>query len=510
MPSLGSRLGLLGALALAGLPAPSAAQPVGSEFQVNAYTPYSQRTYPRDEAIAADANGNFVVVWSSSLQDPSGYGVFGQRYDSQGKALGEEFQVNTYVTGHQFSPSVGRAPDGQFVVVWNGSGAGDPYFGIFGQRYDSEGHALGDEFRVNTTTGGPGRQENPSVALDAAGNFVVVWDCDTGNPYNRCGAYGQRFGSDGSPRGSEFQFGSDSVGNPTAAFGAAGSFVVVYDQRPVYGQRYDAQGMPLGNAFRISPGGLAGDPAVSSDAAGNFVVVWDAMDADARGIFGQRFDSAGQPRGAAFQVNTYTTDRQYGPSVASDATGSFLVAWESLDQDGDGWGVFGRRYDSDGVAQGADFRINSWTSANQRSAAGTATGPERFVVVWSSYYQDGHGIGVFGQRYDFGGAQAITVVNPNSEVKWRIGALERIQWIHTLGADATFRIELDRDDDGDYEELIAAAAPVDSPTKGSFAWTVTGPRSGTARVRVSWTDDSAVSDASDVTFQIRPAGLESN
>ena len=99
-------------------------------------------------------------------------------------------------------------------------------------------------------------------------------------------------------------------------------------------------------------------------------------------------------------------------------------------------------------------------------------------------------------------------MSPNTNVKWRIGSLQKIQWTHNLGADATFRIELDRDDDGDYEELIAAAAPVDSATKGSFAWTVTGPRSGTARVRVSWTDDPAVSDSSDVTFQIRPVGLD--
>jgi hypothetical protein len=99
-------------------------------------------------------------------------------------------------------------------------------------------------------------------------------------------------------------------------------------------------------------------------------------------------------------------------------------------------------------------------------------------------------------------------VNPNTNVKWRIGSLQRIQWAHNLGTDATFIIELDRDDDGEYEELIAAAAPVDSATKGSFAWTVTGPPSGTARVRVSWTDDASVSDASDVTFQIRRAGFD--
>jgi hypothetical protein len=77
--------------------------------------------------------------------------------------------------------------------------------------------------------------------------------------------------------------------------------------------------------------------------------------------------------------------------------------------------------------------------------------------------------------------------------------------MHSLGLRATFRIELDREDDGTYEELIAADAPADSVTGGHFAWTVTGPASGNARVRVSWTDDSGVSDSSDVTFQIRPA-----
>jgi hypothetical protein len=42
------------------------------------------------------------------------------------------------------------------------------------------------------------------------------------------------------------------------------------------------------------------------------------------------------------------------------------------------------------------------------------------------------------------------------------------QWTHNLGLDATFRIELDRDDDGSYEELIAAATSADNPTRGSF------------------------------------------
>jgi hypothetical protein len=213
-------------------------------------------------------------------------------------------------------------------------------------------------------------------------------------------------------------------------------------------------------------------------------------------------------QGTEFRVNSYTTDRQLFSSVSSDASGNFLVAWLSNGQDGSSDGIFGQRYDSSGVAQGDEFQINSYTTSEQEHPSVGTTGANQFVVVWQSYGQDGSGVGAFGQRFDFSGAQAITVVSPNTEVKWRIGSLERTQWTHNLGHRATFRIELDRDDDGNYEELIAAAAPVDSATKGSFAWTVTGPRSGTARVRVSWTDDLSVSDASDVTFQIRPLGLD--
>ena len=133
-----------------------------------------------------------------------------------------------------------------------------------------------------------------------------------------------------------------------------------------------------------------------------------------------------------------------------------------------------------------------------------ATGTNQFVMAWDSLGQDGSAFGVFGQRYDFSGAGTIKVVSPNTNVRWRIGSLQKIQWTHNLGGGATFRIELDRNDDGVYEELIAAHANATNDTKGSFAWTVTGPPSGTARVRVSWTDDSSVSDASDTTFQIRP------
>ena len=53
--------------------------------------------------VGTDAG--FVVTWSS-LQDGGGYGVYGQLYDSQGVAVGDEFRVNTYISSTQYEPSV--------------------------------------------------------------------------------------------------------------------------------------------------------------------------------------------------------------------------------------------------------------------------------------------------------------------------------------------------------------------------------------------------------------------
>src|SRR3972149_653080 len=119
--------GFLSFFFLAALPSMAWGQPVGSEFQVNTYTTGRQEI----PSVASDATGNFVVVWNSSPQDGSNSGVFGQRYDDSGNALGSEFQVNSYTTSNQFFPSVASDANGNFVVVWMSLGQDGDSYGIF-------------------------------------------------------------------------------------------------------------------------------------------------------------------------------------------------------------------------------------------------------------------------------------------------------------------------------------------------------------------------------------------
>jgi hypothetical protein len=88
--------------------------------------------------------------------------------------------------------------------------------------------------------------------------------------------------------------------------------------------------------------------------------------------------------GSEFQVNTYTTNNQLNPTTARLTNGDFVVVWTS-DWDGSYQGVYGQRYNSTGIKQGDEFRVNSYTTNEQQfpAIAGLATGD--FVVVWTSF-----------------------------------------------------------------------------------------------------------------------------
>ena len=79
---------------------------IGTERQVNTVTVEAQD----DSEIGSLTDGGYISVWTSRGQDSSGDGVFAQRYDANGAAVGPEFQVNTTTSNDQFNPSV-AGPD---------------------------------------------------------------------------------------------------------------------------------------------------------------------------------------------------------------------------------------------------------------------------------------------------------------------------------------------------------------------------------------------------------------
>src|SRR5690606_38403836 len=122
------------------------------------------------------AKGGYVAVWMSNGQDGSGNGIYAARVRDTGGLDSSEFRVNSFTTGDQLFPAVSVGPTGDHVVVWQSSGQDGSGYGIFAQRYNAAGVPQGSEFRVNSTT--LGNQVFPAVTTNAAGDFVIVWQSE--------------------------------------------------------------------------------------------------------------------------------------------------------------------------------------------------------------------------------------------------------------------------------------------------------------------------------------------
>jgi hypothetical protein len=158
---------------------------------------------------------------------------------------------------------------------------------------------------------------------------------------------------------------------------------------------------PVGPEFQISTGAYTQYvPAVAMDADGDFVATWFSIDQDGNGygVYAQRFDATGTAQGPEFRVNTTTAGDQTAPDVAMDADGDFIVVWHNYDD------VMAQRYDAAGVPQGGELRVNTFTQLNQTNPAVAMDAAGNAVVVWSSVFQDGSHYGVYGQRLDVSGA----------------------------------------------------------------------------------------------------------
>lgn len=379
--------------------------PANAEFQVNTYTTGNQYV-PR---VAMDPAGDSVAAWVSYGQDGTGYGVYAQRYSPTGTAEGNEFRVNTTTDRNQVLPTVAMDAAGDFVIAWasyNQDGSG---YGIYAQRYNAAGVAEGSEFHVSTTTAGD--QSFPTVAMDAAGDFVVAWDSNQGG--STYGIYAQRYNAAGVAQGGQFQVNTYTSGNatfPTIGMDSAGDFVIAWNADGedgsgygIYAQRYNAAGAAQSGEFKVNTY-TKGDqiyPTVGMDGSGDFVVGWesDGQDGSGYGIYAQRYNAAGAAQGNEFQVNTYTLSDQQQPSLAVDARGDFLIAWESP-QDGSGNGVYARQYIASGAALGSEFQVNTFKAGDQKQPSVAIDANGDAIIAWESgANQDGSGYGIYAQRY---------------------------------------------------------------------------------------------------------------
>jgi len=286
------------------------ATPSGGEFEINSFTPDDQIL----AKVGADADGDFVVTWSSRSSagsDTSGLSIQARRFTADGVPKGADFQVNSSTAGDQWFSDVAVAPGGEFVVVWMNTNPGSDGSGssIRAQLFAADGDPEGPELQVNSFT--PNDQRAPRVASFPGGGFLVSWNswASAGSDTDQSSVQARRFSASGFPMGPDFQVNSyttDSQVAPTIAVDADGSFVVTF------------------TTLFPSP---AGDSDVSS-------------------VLARGFDASGVPRGPDRQVNLKEIGAQEFSAIAMRGDGGVLIAWNSelSPDDPDDFGVSLRRF----------------------------------------------------------------------------------------------------------------------------------------------------------------------
>ncbi len=407
-------------------------QPIGTRLDMAA---------PGDEtdpAVAANGEtGEYLITWRSSM------GIYARIVSAEGNP-GAPFQVST--TGFNWgAPAVAYHPGAdQYLVTWavqggmgwtvvgrlvnaDGSTPGaelDPVAGpayldeiepaltygasrqeyllvyqqvnystgetIRGQRLDSSGGCLGDSFAVSET--GPSN-ERPAVVYGAAlGEYLVTWQGSTGSngPHD---LYAQRVTALGALQGQETALteDDDKQNDPAVVYhAAAGEYLAAWqDLRSqvdweIYARRIQADGNLAGQEVLVSSTPLNEDQqevaAAYSAHQGLYLAIWRDMRADSGGdLSGQLIGPGGALVGAALPIDANPA-AQAAPAVAYDPSADqFLVVWQ---QAGNGWDVYARRVNGQGVPVGVAFSLAAGASDQTAPAVAYNDAAGAFLVIW--------------------------------------------------------------------------------------------------------------------------------
>jgi len=133
---------------------------------------------------------------------------------------------------------------------------------------------------------------------------------------------------------------------------------------------------------------------------GGFVITWTSVfqDGDRGGIYAQVFNADGVRIGTELLVNTYTASIQTLSDVVGLNNGGFVIAWMSMNQDGDDYGIFAQIFTENGTKVGQEFRVNSYKKGWQYGPVLSNLSNSEFVISWSGAGR--YGSGIYAKTFD--------------------------------------------------------------------------------------------------------------
>jgi hypothetical protein len=357
-------------------------------------------TAAADPALATLTTGGFVAVWQGADTPGSptlggagaGAGLRAQLRDAAGNPLGGAFALTPMADGRlEGQPAVSSLAGGRFVVAYtlNDGGASKIAYCVV----EANGTA-GVEHVVDP--GASGDAAMPAVATLSDGSFVVGWRSGGSVHVQQAAA------ADGALLGAGQVHGAlGSAYSPSLAALQQGGYVVSWGEindGNVYAaiRSSAAVSVPFvvnGDGYAASIATAAPLPHLAALANGGFVAAWDSYVNDPHGfsisdIFYQVYDGAGHALGAISQANVDSGGGRYDAAVAALGGGGFVITWQG--GDGDGNGIFGRRFGFDGSALDQhEFAVSQLRAGDQSAPDVAALASGGFVTAWIDTAADG-------------------------------------------------------------------------------------------------------------------------
>lgn len=333
-----------------------------------------------------------------------------------GDPLGPALTVDAGDVGESFgNPVIARDAAGNFVAAWTWQGRDSEnrfYSEVRVRRHYADGTPQGP---AQTISPADHRPQAPAVGMSAAGDYVVAWRSP--DPVRGARVYARSFDASGAARSALLDVArlGQGIGYHSVAMNAAGRFVVTWSNLALLGvvptssegllylggstvnaRRFEIDGSGtaslLVSSSLTNPTPLFGTnssapPVAAMDAQGNFVVAWEDNTALLSPvIYARRFRHDGLGLGLKVRVNPWTQANASWPSIGMDAAGNYAIAWATPHQTGadsySGHDLHFKRYSSAGIAQGDPVQVGDRLSLDPRSSlAMSADG--RFAITWA-------------------------------------------------------------------------------------------------------------------------------
>ena len=181
-----------------------------------------------------------------------------------------------------------------------------------------------------------GNATAPKIAIDGAGNALVVWLQSDGTQIN---VVASRFAAGTWTAPTPIESGDGNARTPALAVDAAGNALAVWSQAAgtavgartdIWASRFSAGSW--GAAVRIDANDIGStyEPQVAVDPAGNAIAVWTQYDGTRDNVWASRFTPSGG-WGVATLIETDDANNASVPQIALDENGNAWAVWRQHD-----------------------------------------------------------------------------------------------------------------------------------------------------------------------------------